>query len=92
MPNQQSKAASGYAKTRVKTAVATPTPVVTTPKQPAPPATFNTDQPKPSAPTETWEQQEARDFAYADIRGWTSLTSTNSLGEKRYNGLGKIDS
>lgn len=33
---------------------------------------------------ETWEQQEARDFVYADNKGWTSLISTNSLGEKRY--------
>ena len=33
---------------------------------------------------ETWEQQEVRDFAYADAKGWTSLISTNSLGEKRY--------
>lgn len=34
--------------------------------------------------TETWEQQEVRDFAYADARGWSSLISTNSVGEKRY--------
>lgn len=33
---------------------------------------------------ETWEQQEARDFASADAKGWTSLISTNQLGEKRY--------
>ena len=33
---------------------------------------------------ETWEKQEARDFAYADTKGWTSITSTNALGEKRY--------
>ena len=35
-------------------------------------------------PTETWEQIEIRDFAYASANGWTSLVSTNSLGEKRY--------
>ena len=34
--------------------------------------------------TETWEDKEARDFLYADQRGWTSLTSTNASGEKRY--------
>ena len=33
---------------------------------------------------ETWEQKEARDSAYADTKGWTSFTSTNALGEKRY--------
>lgn len=33
---------------------------------------------------ESWEQIEARDFAYADARAWTSLISTNALGEKRY--------
>lgn len=50
----------------------------------------NNDQPKPqiqnSQPVavETWEQQEVKDFAYADARGWTSLISTNALGEKRY--------
>lgn len=35
-------------------------------------------------PTETWAEQEVRDFAYADAKGWTTLISTNSLGEKRY--------
>jgi len=33
---------------------------------------------------ESWEQIEARDFVYADAKGWTSLISTNALGEKRY--------
>lgn len=33
---------------------------------------------------DTWAEQEAQDFAYANARGWTTLISTNSLGEKRY--------
>lgn len=37
-----------------------------------------------ATPTEMWAEQEIRDFAYADAKGWTTLISTNSLGEKRY--------
>lgn len=47
--------------------------------KPVAPQSFN-----PIPHIETWEEQETRDFLYADQRGWTSLTSTNAMGEKRY--------
>lgn len=47
------------------------------------PSVATTPTPTPTS-SETWAEQEARDFAYADAKGWTSITSTNSLGEKRY--------
>jgi len=66
--------------------------VVPTPKSSVPPTVSDTNNNQPklestnSQPVaiETWAQQEVRDFAYADAREWASLTSTNSLGEKRY--------
>lgn len=65
-------------------------PVISTQKSSVTPSDTNNNQSKSqiqnSQPTivETWEQIEARDFEYANARNWTSLTSTNSLGEKRY--------
>lgn len=38
----------------------------------------------PQAEIESWEQIEARDFAYAEEQGWTTLISTNALGEQRF--------
>jgi len=65
-----------------KPASATPAPKQTTPVVTE---KSNPQLVKPTPPPiETWEKQEVKDFAYADARGWTSLISTNSLGEKRY--------
>ena len=96
-PNNNAKTATPPKKEAVKPKATSSAPAKTTnttsATKPSVPSTiFNTnnDQSKPKAQnsqpvvTETWEQQEVRDFAYANARGWTSITSTNSLGEKRY--------
>src|SRR3989344_4968526 len=96
-PNNNAKTATPPKKETVRPTATSSAPAKTTnttsaTKPSVSPTIFNTnnDQSKPkvqnSQPvvTETWEQQEVRDFAYADARGWTSLISTNALGEKRY--------
>ena len=37
-----------------------------------------------ATPIESWKDGEAKNFPLADQKGWTSLTLTNTLGERRY--------
>ena len=65
-------------------------PVISTPKPSVPLVVSNETEPESQvqAPQpvsiEVWESLEARFFVGANQKGWTSLTITNALGEKRY--------